>query len=193
MTTRHILLLSPLATLLLPCALLFAEGDEKPAATVEVKIKDLTMNVPKAWKKQDPSSRLRLAQFVLPAVEGDKEPGELVVFSFGVSQVEANIKRWISQFRAEERTVKITRGDAEQGQYIFVELTGTYMKPIGPPIARKTVDAPGYRVLAVILVVHNKGVYYLKAVGPDKTVAANKKALRQSFGGKAATEKEFKL
>lgn len=54
--------------------------DAKPAAaTREVEAGDLKLTVPTTWKQQQPSNNLRLAQFQLPAVEGDKDPAELVI------------------------------------------------------------------------------------------------------------------
>ena len=87
--------------------------------------------------------------------------------------------------------VAISSGDSKRGKYIFVELSGTYLKSVGPPIAGKKEKVPDSRVLAVILVVEQKGVYYLKMVGSDKTVAAQAKSLRAAFGAKAEDEKEY--
>ena len=48
-------------------------------------------------------------------------------------------------------------------------------------------------MLAVMLTVENRGNYFLKLVGPAKTVAAAEAAFRNSFGAKADSEKEYKL
>ncbi|MFK7818989.1 MAG: hypothetical protein AB8G99_09735, partial [Planctomycetaceae bacterium] len=76
--------------------------------------------------------------------------------------------------------------------YYLLELAGTYKKPIGPPMMRKSKDAPGYRMLAVLLRTQ-KAVLVLKLTGPDKTVAAQLKAFRASFGGDVKTEKPYKM
>lgn len=162
------------------------------ADTVEVRARDITLNVPKHWEQEGRKSRLRLTQFRVPAIEDDEEDAELAVFSFGASDIEGNIRRWISQFEAEGRRVKISMGDQGQGKYVLVNISGTYQKPVGPPIEGRTEPAPGSRVVAVILVVPQTGVYYFKLVGPDKTVAANADHLRRSFGGDASKEKEIK-
>jgi len=79
-------------------------------------------------------------------------------------------------------------------KYVFVDLSGTYNQPIGPPIRRKTKPLTDARMLAVILQQsESKRVYYLKFAGKSKTVSANAKAFRKSFGGNAQTEKEIKL
>lgn len=162
-----------------------AEAVDKPAAEVKaktekVKVRNITLDVPTAWKKENPSSRLRLAQYRIPAVEGDQEDAELSVFSFGASDAAANVQRWISQFKPEGRTVAIWTGQAATGKYVIVELSGTQQKP-------------GTRFLGVILPVPNKGTYYLKLVGPDKTVSKQRNLLRQTFGGDVKIEKKATL
>jgi len=183
------------------CALLLVSdngarirADEKPKKA-NVKVKDITLVVPAAWKQEKPSNRLRLAQFQVPAIKGDKTGAELVIssFGFGGGGAEANIARWVKQFQPQGRKQKITMGDCQHGKYIVVELSGTYNKPDGPPFLRKTKPVPGSRVVSVMLNVKDKGVYFLKLAGLDKTVAANTAALRKSFGGDAAKEKPFEL
>jgi gluconolactonase len=168
-----------------------AVADEKPEGSSEVKLRDLTLTVPAAWKKEEPKSRLRLGQFSITAAEGDKEGAELAVFNFGAGGgIEANIRRWIGQFQVKGRTVRVTRGKAAQGNYALVDLSGTYKKPIGPPVQGKTADAPGTRAVSVILAIETKGLYFLKLVGPQKTVSGQVANFRKSFGGDAEKEKE---
>lgn len=169
-----------------------ADAKKKEVKTVEVEIKGgLKLNVPETWKQSKPSSRLRLAQFAIPKVKGDTDDGELALFNFGAGgSAKANIDRWIDQFQSVEREVKVTQGEIEAGKYFFVEITGTYNKPIGPPIARQTKAAPGSRMLGVILGIEDKGIYFFKMTGPNKTVAAQATALRKSFGADGKKEKE---
>lgn len=169
-------------------------GPDGPAAAqaAEVKLDALTLTVPAQWQQQRPSNNLRLGQFQIPAVAGDQEPAELGIFNFGFGGgVKENVARWIGQFEPDGREVKITRGASKQGSYVFVDLRGTHKKPIGPPVQQRTQPAPGYRMLGVILAIEGKGNYFLKLVGPEKTVAAAAEAFRTSFGGNAASEKEY--
>lgn len=168
--------------------------DKKPAKTTELKVKDLTLKVPSTWKSSPPSNNLRLAQFEIPAVKGDKEPAELVISSFGGTGggVSANVTRWIGQFAADKnRKVKVTQGKSKDGKYIFVDLTGTYNKSIGPPFLRKTKAVPGSRMLGVILAIEGKAYYFLKLTGPEKTVSSVVDEFRTSFGANAKDEKPF--
>ena len=161
-------------------------------ALQEVKAEKLVLNVPSKWKKQQPTSMLRLAQFEIPAAEGDTGTGELVVFPpFGGTK-EQNIKRWIDQFEVKDRMVKLSQGTANGSEYLVAEISGTYRKPIGPPIAQKTEATPGSRMVAIIVSVKEAGNYFLKLTGPDKTVTAAAEGLRTSFGAKAETETEYK-
>ena len=140
---------------------------------------------------QDPREERELAR---RARVGDKEAAELAVFNFGAGGgIEANIRRWVGQFQPKGRTAKITTGTAPQGKYVFVDLSGTYKKPDGPPIRQKTIDTPGTRALSVILAIENKGLYFLKLIGPQKTVGGQADIFRAAFGGNAKDEKEVSL
>lgn len=164
------------------------------AKTKDVEVKDITLTVPDSWKQKDVSG-FRAAQFEVPAVEGDKDAGELVVFHFGPNGgggVQANIDRWVKQFDSDERTLKVSDGESKVGKYTLVELTGTWNKSIGPPIAMKTAKMPGARFIGVILQPEKGGDFFLRLTGPDKTVATNAKAFRASFGADAEKEKERK-
>lgn len=179
-----------LCVVLFVVAVLVAQREVAADDTKDVKVGDITLKTPAKWKSSKPTSRLRLAQFSIPAVEGDKEAGELAIFSFGAGGgVKANVDRWIGQFEAEGRTSKTTIGKSKTGEYAFVEIGGTYKKPVGPPIRGKTEAMPNARMLGVILAVAGKGNYFLKMTGPTKTVSAAAEAFRTSFGGDAASEK----
>ena len=176
----------------LACCVVVAQDKEK--ATQVVEVKDIKLTVPKAWKLEKPSNQFRVAQFKIDAVEGDKEGSELVITQFGGGggPVDDNVKRWVNQFDAKDRKVKTTKGKSTQGEYIVVDGVGTYLRPVGPPIAGKTMPTPGWRVLNIMLMVEDQGSYFLKLAGPEKTVTAAATDLRNSFGAKADDEKEYK-
>lgn len=170
------------------------EAADKSTKTNEVKVKDITLKIPANWKSAPPSNNLRLAQFEIPAVKGDKEPAELVISSFGGTGggVSANISRWVGQFAAgADRKVKVTQGESKDGKYVFADLSGTYNKSIGPPFLRKTKAVPDSRMLGVILAVEGKAYYFLKLTGPKKTVSSITEEFRASFGANAKDEKPF--
>lgn len=173
-----------------------ATSADKKDSAKEVTVGDLKLKIPAAWKKVKPASRLRTGQFAIPPAKGEKETVDYVIFNFGGGggAVGANIKRWIGQFQSKGRKVKVSKGKAPQGSYILVDITGTYNKPIGPPIRRMTKPLPNARMIAVILgVTETRKVYYLKIAGENKTVTANADAIRASFGGDAKKEEAVKL
>lgn len=171
--------------------------DDAPASkeseSREVELQGLKLQVPKSWEQQKPSSNLRLGQFAIPAKEGDDEGAEYVVFPPFGGTAQQNIERWIGQFEGQGREVKSTQGSSDQGKYIFVELTGTYKKPFGPPFAQQTKPAPDYKMLGVILTSQQGGNYFIKVTGPKETVAGVTEAVRKSFGADAKKETEYEL
>ena len=177
-----------LAVLLTAPALQGAEKTKKVAA------KDIILNVPTSWKQSPASNNLRTAQFAIPKVEGDKDDAELVVYFFGGAGggVNANLERWSGQFQPGGKKQKIYKGQSKQGEYYLLDITGVYNKPIGPPINRQTNPTPGYQMLADVLMIKDKGNYFLKLTGPQKTVAAAGQALRVAIDADIKKEAELK-
>lgn len=173
----------------------FATAADEKKEVREVKVEDITLTVPADWKQEEASNQLRLAQFVIPPVEGEKDKAEMVVSHFGGTGggIDANIERWVGQFAADGRKSKVTKGESKQGPYYFVDITGTYNMPVGPPILRQSKPLPDARMIGVILEVEGKGNYFLKLAGPAKTVSAQEEAMRASIGGDAKGEKPHEL
>lgn len=178
-----------------------SQGDKKEDKTKdegpkEVKIEDITLKVPASWKQQPPANKLRLAQFVIPAAEGDDLPTELVISSFpgGGGGVEANLKRWSEQFSSEGRKVTITSGKSPQGEYVLHDVSGTYLfSPGGPFAGGKKEARANHRSISVILTVKDKGNYFLRMTGPEKAVKAAADSFRESFGAVAKDEKPYEI
>jgi len=182
------------------CPLLAADEvakktDAKAEETTTVKLRDLSLALPKSWSASDQQSQMRLATYFIPAAAGDKEKGELAISTFagGGGGIAPNLQRWISQFDAAGRKAAVKKGKAGANEYYVADITGTYQKSVGPPILRKTEPAPGYRMLGVIVVLPSEEVYFLKLTGPDATVKAQAEALRKSFGGKSEGEEDYEL
>ncbi len=169
--------------------------DAKPEETTTVKLRDLSLALPKSWSASDQQSQMRLATYFIPAAAGDKEKGELAISTFagGGGGIAPNLQRWISQFDAAGRKAAVKKGKAGANEYYIADITGTYQKSVGPPILRKTEPAPGYRMLGVIVVLPSEEVYFLKLTGPDATVKAQAEAFRKSFGGKSEGEEDYEL
>jgi hypothetical protein len=158
-------------------------GADAPPQTIDAG--GLTFQAPAAWKSTKPSSTMRRAQLKVDPVEGDTDPAELVVFAFpgGAGGVEANLQRWQSQFRdkdgkppkLESKTVKGKNVDV-----IRVELAGRYVAPKFPGSA-EVYDKADYRLLGAIVTTEDTG-YFLKMVGPDKTMVAARPAFDELLG-----------
>ena len=157
-------------------ATLSAFGADDPKTKVH-KAGELSFEAPIAWKSEKPTSSMRKAQLKLAAAEGDTEPAELVVFVFpkGAGTVEANIKRWASQFKdgegkAPEPMVKALKG--KNVEVTRVEIAGRFVAPVTPG-SSEVVDKPGFRLLGAIVQTDDAG-YFFKMIGPDKTMTSAK-------------------
>ena len=169
------------------------QGEATETKTVEVPAGDLTLMVPETWTKEQPASRMRLAQFAIPAPEGVTDATELAVFGgFGGTDA-ANLRRWVDQFSPEARNVTLTKGKSREGEYKLLDATGTWNALVGPPMMGKTEPKPGSRMLAAIVAVEGQGNYFLKMAGPAKTVDAQVEAFRASFGANKEGEAAYEL
>lgn len=139
--------------------------------------------LPEGWKMEKPSNNMRTYQFVIPKVDGDKKDAELVVFFFGAGGgggVDANIKRWKDQFVAPgdkdiDDVAKVTKFKVKDVPVTMLDVKGTYLfKPA--PFVPKATPMPGYRMFGVVFASEN-GPYFIRMVGPEKTVTANAKKL----------------
>jgi peptide-methionine (R)-S-oxide reductase len=175
-----------------------ADGDERPDLKT-ISAGAIKLRVPDSWKPVKPTSNFRLAQFEIEGATPASENAEVVVFYFGgpTGGNKANIDRWIEQFREDGRTVKLLRGKCDQGEYILADISGTWKKPIGPPMARKSIDKPDSRVINVILIVDAQGdakdYYFLKLSGPGALVKSQVAALRASIGADPDSEQPYEM
>lgn len=156
---------------------LAALGADTPTQTIEAK--GLTFKAPTTWKRTPPASQMRLAQLQIDPAEGDKEPAELQVFAFpgGAGSVQANVDRWQGQFQDKEGNRPKVVSEKRKGKnadVTFVEVAGRYVAAVRPGSSEK-LDKPDYRLLGAIVVTPDVA-YFLKMVGPEKTMTAAKPA-----------------
>lgn len=137
---------------------------------------DLRFKAPDGWVVEQPSSKMRAAQYKLPKAEGDSEDASLVLYYFGASQggpPQANIDRWISQIQQPDGSSSRDKAKTEtmtvNGLKITtVDVTGTYTAEMTPGSGSKSNNA-NYRLRGAVIETA-KGNYFLKLVGPAKTV-----------------------
>lgn len=151
-----------------------------------VEIDGLRSRVPEAWKEEK-SGGMRYAQFRVPKVGNDKDDAELIIFFFGPGgggSVEDNLKRWKGQFNPpKDKTIDdastVTKFKVGDVHVTLLEMTGAYKfkaQPMNPKSPEEL--KPDFRFLGAIFE-SQKGPYFIKFVGPDKTVDANKKGFEE--------------
>lgn len=152
-----------------------ARADEGKTRTVDAG--GLTFEAPESWKSVAPQSRMRRAELKIAPAKDDeaKEGAELILFAFpgGAGTVDANVERWQRQFRDKDgnppkASVKTVEG--KNTKLTRVEIAGHYF-PANFPGQPKQPDREDYRLLGGIVLTESTG-YFLRLVGPDKTVKA---------------------
>jgi hypothetical protein len=176
------------ALVLLPLGLVL--GADGPTQTIDAG--GLTFEAPAAWKSGRPTSSMRRAELKVSPVEGDQDPAELVVFAFpgGAGTVEANVKRWQSQFKDADGNPPRIESKSVPGKNVTVtrvETAGHYF-PSQFPGRPKEPDRPHYRLLGAIVQTSETG-YFLKMVGPDKTMQAARADFDQMIASMSVTNK----
>ena len=150
--------------MMLACGTLFAANE----------VAGIQWKAPAQWKAL-PDRPMRAGTYTVPAAAGDSEPGEMAIFYFGQGQgggVEANVKRWVSQFQAKTDPDKRSTQKINGFSVTTVELAGTYLFSPSPGSPDKT-PKPGYRMIGVIVEAPEGNVFF-KLTGPVKTVKASR-------------------
>jgi len=143
---------------------------------------ELKNKVPDGWVVEHPASSMRAAQYKLPKADGDTEDANLVLYYFGQGQggsTEANIDRWINQMQQPDGRPSREKAKSETMtvnglKVTVVDVAGTYAAEMSPGSGTFT-NNPNYRLHAAV-VETPKGSYYVKLVGPEKTVTRWDKA-----------------
>ncbi len=150
-------------------------------AGTEVTMDGMKSTAPKGWKDVASTSAMRFKQFTIPKAPGDAYDAELVIFFFGPGQgggVDQNVARWKTMFKPPEGKTAEQASKVDSTKYGSIKATvldihGTYLfKPV--PMAPESEPRAGHRMLAAVLETPH-GPYFLRFVGPEKTVGQNKK------------------
>lgn len=136
----------------------------------------LKFTVPAGWVEEERTSNMRVAQYRLPKATGDSEDASLVLYYFGQGQggsTAANIERWVGQIQQADGSSSKDKAKQEQLEanglkVATVDISGTYVAETAPGSGTFH-NKPGYRLRAAV-VETPKGSYYVKLVGPEKTV-----------------------
>lgn len=136
----------------------------------------LKFTVPPGWVEEERTSAMRVAQYKLPKAEGDTENGSVVLYYFGPGQggsTAANIERWVGQMKqadggSSKTVAREDRFEVNGLKVATVDVAGTYVAETSPGSGTFE-NKPAYRLLAAVVETPN-GPYFLKLVGPEKTV-----------------------
>ena len=128
---------------------------------------ELKFKMPEGWTSEPPSTSMRVAQYKLPGDAGD---ASLVIYYFGQGQggsVEDNFNRWVGQMQKTRDQAKTDKLTVNGMNVTLLDVSGTYSgdtmggSGAGPQ--------PNSRMRAAV-VETPKGGYFIKLVGPEKTV-----------------------
>lgn len=165
--------------------------NEKEPKLRQVKVKDVVFKIPEGWKEEEPTSRMRAAQFAIPQAKGDTVKTELAVFVMpGGGSFAQNLPRWTGEFKSETLKVKAHTGECPQGEYTVTELTGTH---VGSSFAPRPEPLENGAMVTLILLKEGRAPYYLKMTGPAKTVKEATTALRRALDADVKKEKPLEL
>ena len=139
-------------------------GKNIAAATQKFRVAGRIFAAPASWKKAQPASNMRKAQFAIGQTE-------IVFFYFGGGQgggTQANVDRWMKQFEdlSGQESSSETLG-TEKTKITTVTASGTYMS--GPPFGQK-VPKQNYALRGAIVELGD-GPVFIKMTGPVKEVA----------------------
>lgn len=136
----------------------------------------LKYDVPEGWTSKPLSSKMRLADFVLPKAEGDPEDASLVITFFGGQggTVQANFDRWLTQMqqpdgRASKDVAKTSALKTHDLTLSIMDLPGTFVAEIAPG-SSEHFNKPGFHLRAAVIE-GKGGPYFIRLVGPAKTIA----------------------
>jgi hypothetical protein len=139
-------------------------------------------NLPEGWTRSEPTSSMRLAQISLAPAKGDKDSADLAIFHFPGSggSSAANIQRWQNQFKGPkgEPGPEVAKTDTMMVGLLTVvttDVSGTQLAQGGMMGPDK--DVPNSRMIASVIETPS-GNWFIKVVGPVKTVTAHEKKIR---------------
>ena len=137
--------------------------------------RSLKFTVPAGWVEEERSSSMRVAQYKLPKAQSDTEDASLVLYYFGQGQggsTAANVERWVGQMKQADggsaKDAKEEHFETNGLKVTTVDVSGTYVAETAPGSGTFH-NKPGYRLRAVVVETPN-GSYFVKFVGPEKTV-----------------------
>jgi hypothetical protein len=147
---------------------------DEPTKTVDAG--GLVFTVPAAWKSVPVSNAMQKEKLKIEPVKGDDDGAELIITALpgAAGGVEMNVARWEKTFKDKDGNQAKAEVKKVKGQNVEVsrvEIAGHYTPAnFGGP---KQPDKPNARLLGAIVITDSNG-YFLRLIGPEKTVNAAK-------------------
>ncbi len=144
------------------------------AAQTKATFLEYSATVPAAWTSRAPSSSMRLAEYVTPAVDG--KGAEVIVYFFGKGQgggPEANLARWKGQFSNPTGGAVVEKVSHEKSgdiAYTIAEYQGTYARAVGAGSSAE--DARPNHTLIAVVAETPRGTLFFQCFGPVPAVEA---------------------
>lgn len=160
-------------------------ADKPEGKKFEIAEGKFSLKAPAGWLAKKPKTSIVETEFEVPAAEGDEAAGRVTVMGAGGS-IEANIDRWKAQFTQlegadEKDAAKVEKKKIAGQQVHLVDLSGNYVDK--GPFQAEGVLRENYRMLAAIIETSQNGKrtgnYFIKFIGPAKTVAENAAGFQQ--------------
>lgn len=163
-----------------------ARGAEEPEAQgpsdrkIQLAGGALTLEAPKSWEKKKP--RFNIIEYEFSAKGPDEESAAARITIMGAGgSLKANVDRWKSQFR-QVTSAKQTESKIGGQTVHLIDIKGVYRDRAGGPFSGgKEKLLPDYRMLGAIVVTDGKGQYFIKIIGPEKTLAKQDKELEAAL------------
>jgi hypothetical protein len=154
----------------------------KEGETLKLADGRILVTKPVSWRTVKP--KFNIIQYEFQAPLDAKETARITVSS-ATGGVEANVKRWISQFEGlTESDVDVVKKEIDKTTVHLVELDGTYKDSMGGPAAGGPVKKlENYAMLSAILELQDGSTVFIKMTGPKQVVAEEKKAFMAMIDG----------
>ena len=144
-----------------------------PVTGPEVRLGSMVMTAPDGWQRKQPRSpQITLAEFSLPAAEGDTNGGRLTISHVG-GNIDALMDYWRRQFIGNPTEEPQETKEISGVSVVVVGLSGTFS---GQRQESETATQhAGHRMRAAIFSVGSRP-FVVKCVGPKKTMANSEDA-----------------
>lgn len=185
---QRLLSLSVAAAVFLP-ALAAAADDKQKADSKPQRVElaaDLIAEAPAAWKMRAVERRPRTHEASFPSTQEGLADGTLTVYHFGKGgggDLESNLSRWYKMMEqpdgsSSEKVAKKAEIPTDAAKIVWIDVPGTYLDrpfPAAPDVTKR----PKYRLFAAMINGGKEGPYWIRAVGPDAVMQAQRDAFEK--------------